>query len=176
MKTIAAATLRAMSGCERYVTFGAFAVLIIVVFADVVWRWTTGSGIFWARELGVFANIALTILGIGVASAEGAHLRPRFLDHWVPPRHERTITRVQEALTALAFAGLAWIAWQVVAETRELDDRSIVLRWAIWPIQAVLPVAFAFGAVRHGLFAVFPDLRPVERGEADVDLPPRVAS
>ncbi len=166
--------LRALARFEQIATTAAFALLIAVVFADVVWRWVTGSGIFWAREVGVYANIVLTIIGIGVASAHGAHLRPRFMDRLVPPRFEAMMIRVQELLTALAFLGLAWIAWRVVAETMQLDDRSIVLRWTVWPIQLVLPIAFGIGALRHALYAWWPEHRPREQSEADIELPPKV--
>jgi C4-dicarboxylate transporter, DctQ subunit len=156
---------------EVILTSAAFAVLVVVIFADVLWRWTTGSGIFWAREVGVFANIVLTIIGIGIASSDGTHLRPRFFDRVFPASWDGALTRIQELLTALGFAALAWIAVGVVAETQSLEDRTIVLRWLVWPVQLVLPVAFALGAVRHGIFALVPALRPAEKGEAElVDL------
>jgi C4-dicarboxylate transporter, DctQ subunit len=157
--------------CEVGLTSTAFAVLVVVIFADVVWRWTTGSGIFWAREVGVFANIVLTIIGIGIASSDGTHLRPRFFDRVFPASWDGALTRIQEWLTAVGFAALAWVAVGVVQETRALEDRTIVLRWLVWPVQLVLPVAFGLGAVRHGIFALVPALRPAEKGEAElVDL------
>jgi TRAP-type C4-dicarboxylate transport system permease small subunit len=162
--------LDGMAAFEKAVTAAAFAVLVVVIFGDVVWRWTTGSGIFWAREVGVYANIVLTILGIGIASAQGAHLRPRFLDRVFPQDWDGALTRIQEALTAVAFAGLAWVAAQVVAETVRLDDRSVVLRWLVWPVQTVLPLAFGLGALRHALFAIWPEHRPGERGEVDLEI------
>lgn len=165
--------LGALRAGEVAVTCAAFAVLVAVIFADVVWRWTTGSGIIWAREIGVFANIVLTIIGIGVASADGTHLRPRFFDKVFPASWDGAMTRVQELLTALGFAALAWIAIGVVHETVALDDRSIVLRWVIWPVQVSLPVAFALGALRHGIYAAFPSLRPMERDESTVEVPAR---
>lgn len=165
--------LAALRAAEVTITCAAFAVLVAVIFADVVWRWTTGSGIIWAREIGVFANIVLTIIGIGVASADGTHLRPRFFDRIFPASWDSALTRLQEALTALGFAALAWIAIQVVRETVQLDDRSIVLRWVIWPVQASLPIAFLLGALRHGIYASFPALRPMERDESTVEVPAR---
>ena len=163
--------LAAIRAGEVALTSAAFAVLAIVIFADVVWRWTTGSGIFWARELGVFANIVLTIIGIGIASSDGTHLRPRFFDRVFPARWDGALTRIQELLTAVGFAALAWVAVGVVRETLALEDRSIVLRWLVWPVQLVLPVAFTLGTVRHGIYALVPALRPAEKGEAElVDL------
>jgi TRAP-type C4-dicarboxylate transport system permease small subunit len=160
--------LAAMRRAEVVVTTAAFLMLIAVIFGDVLMRRITGSGIVWAREVGVFANIALTIIGIGLASADGTHLRPRVFDRLVPRSWDPAMTRIQEALTAIAFGVLAWIAFSVVRETIALDDRSFVLRWAVWPIQACLPLAFAAGFVRHGIYALDPSLRPQERGEGDV--------
>ncbi|MEZ5459172.1 MAG: TRAP transporter small permease subunit [Steroidobacteraceae bacterium] len=162
------ALLAAMRRAEVLLTTTAFVVLIAVIFGDVVMRRVTGSGIVWARELGVFANIVLTIIGIGLASSDGTHLRPRVFDRLVPRDWDPAMTRIQEALTAIAFGTLAWIAYGVVQETIALDDRSIVLRWAVWPIQLCLPLAFAAGFVRHGIFALDPALRPGDRGEGDV--------
>jgi TRAP-type C4-dicarboxylate transport system permease small subunit len=162
------ALLAAMRRAEVVLTTSAFVVLIAVIFGDVVMRRVTGSGIVWARELGVFANIVLTIIGIGLASADGTHLRPRVFDRMVPRSWDPLMTRIQELLTALAFGVLAWIAFSVVQETIALDDRSVVLRWAVWPIQACLPLAFAAGFLRHGMFAFDPSLRPNERGEGDL--------
>ena len=163
--------LRAIVILERALTTGAFATLVVVIFADVLWRWTTGSGIFWAREVGVFANIVLTIIGIGLASADGTHLRPRFFDRLFPASWDRALTRIQELLTALAFAALCWIASRVLAETIALEDRSIVLRWVVWPIQVVLPLAFGLASLRHACFGIWLGLRPAERSEADVEAP-----
>ncbi len=166
--------LRAM---EVTVTTAAFAVLILVVFADVVVRRVTGSGLVWAREVGVFANIVLCIVGIGLASASGSHLRPRFVDGWIPRGWASAITRIQELLTSLAFIVLTILALQVLRDTITLDDRSEVLRVAIWPVQLCLPFAFGLAALRHALYAVRLDLRPVERSETDVEVAdtPRVS-
>ncbi|MCU0758373.1 MAG: TRAP transporter small permease [Steroidobacteraceae bacterium] len=165
--------LAALRAGEVALTTAAFVILVLVIFADVAWRWISGSGIIWAREVGVFANIVLTIVGIGVASADGTHLRPRFFDRVFPSRWDGVLTRIQEGLTALGFAVLAWIAILVVRETVELQDRSIVLRWLTWPVQLSLPLAFLLGTLRHAIFAAFPVLRPVERDEATLEAPAR---
>lgn len=160
--------LASLRQAELVVTTAAFIVLALVIFADVVVRRLSGSGIVWAREVGVLANVVLTIIGIGLASADGTHLRPRILDHIFPSSWDAALTRIQELLTALAFAALAWISFTVVLETIELDDRSVVLRWVLWPVQASLPLAFTVAALRHGIFAWRISLRPRERGEGDL--------
>ena len=159
--------LELLRGVELAVTSAAFAVLAAVIFADVLVREFTGSGLSWARQIGVYANVVVTLVGIGLASASGAHLRPRFADGWLPAAWDPWLMRAGEALTALFCLAFAWIALMVVLETYELDERSVVLRLMVWPFQSVLPLAFLFAALRHGCYALWPALRPAERGEGD---------
>jgi TRAP-type C4-dicarboxylate transport system permease small subunit len=165
---------------ERGITFFAFCVMIAIVFADVVVREITGSGLHWARQIGVYANIFVVMLGFGLASAEAAHLRPRFADSWIPQRFERFMPHIQEGLMSLFCLGVAGVALAVVLETFQLQERSVVLRLLVWPIQAVIPLAFLIAAVRHGCYAVWPTLQPqppsrVEEAAAAVAVPTRDA-
>ena len=82
----------------------------------------------------------VTLVGIGLASDSGSHLRPRFADRWLPAGWDPVLARLGEALTAAFCIGFAFVALQVVLETRVLDERSIVLRLWVWPFQAVLPL------------------------------------
>lgn len=134
---------------ELAITCAAFAILASVIFADVLVREFTGSGLSWARQIGVYANVVVTIIGIGLASAGGTHLRPRFTDHWLPAAWDPWLTRIGELLTALFCLAFAWLALGVVRETYELDERSVVLRLVVWPFQSVLPIAFLLAALRH---------------------------
>jgi C4-dicarboxylate transporter DctQ subunit len=151
---------------ERAVTFAAFFVLVVVVFGDVVAREVTGTGLHWARQAGVYANLVVVMFGIGLASADGAHLRPRFADGWLPTAWDPWLTRVREWLMALFCAGFAAVAGSVVADSLSMGERSAVLRIVVWPFQAVIPLAFALAAVRHALYGWYPSLRPPDRGAA----------
>ena len=159
--------LDAVRRVELAVTFAAFVTLAVVIFADVVVREVSGTGITWAREVGVYANVVVTLIGIGLASDAGAHLRPRFADRWLPASWEPVLVRLGEALTSAFCLAFAWIALRVVLETRELDERSVVLRAAVWPVQSVLPLAFVLCALRHAAYARWPSLTPTPRGEGD---------
>lgn len=159
--------LDAVRRVELAVTFAAFVTLAVVIFADVVVREVSGTGITWAREVGVYANVVVTLIGIGLASDAGAHLRPRFADRWLPASWEPVLVRLGEALTAAFCLAFAWIALRVVLETRELDERSVVLRAAVWPVQSVLPLAFVLCSLRHAAYARWPSLAPAPRGEGD---------
>ncbi len=166
LRGAAQAWLRACGRFERGLTFLAFMVVIAVVFADVVSREFVGTGIHWARQAGVYANVFVVMFGIGLASADAAHLRPRFADGWLPRAWSPVIDQLSEFLMAAFCGAFAWLALGVVAETYSLQERSAVLRTLVWPVQAALPIAFTLAAIRHCLYGLFPVLRPSSDGAA----------
>lgn len=163
---VAQRLLAAVERFERVVTFVAFLVLIAVIFGDVGMREVSGSGLHWARQAGVYANLIVVMFGIGLASAGGAHLRPRFADAWLPTRWEPVLMRIQDGLMACFCLCFAVVAGAVVVDSYGLGERSVVLRILIWPFQAVVPLVFLIATLRHGLYAVFPMLRPQESSGA----------
>jgi TRAP-type C4-dicarboxylate transport system permease small subunit len=151
--------LKYIAQAERVVTFLAFLVLTLVLFADVVSRQLTGAGLIWARDVGVLANFVLTLVGIGIASAEGAHLRPRFADHWVPAAWNAAIEILREALMAAFCLAFALVAIVAVAETYRLEERMTILHGPVWVAQLVIPGVFLIASLRHAVLAAFPGLR-----------------
>jgi TRAP-type C4-dicarboxylate transport system permease small subunit len=152
--------LRRIEQFERAVTFGCFIVLIAVVFADVVSREVVGTGLHWARQVGVWANLFVVMLGIGLASAAGMHLRPRFADNWLPERWSGTLDRLQDGVMAMFCGVFAVVAIGMVHDGWLLSERSAVLSIVIWPFQAIIPLVFAVATFRHGVYSLYPDLRP----------------
>ncbi|MDP2323552.1 MAG: TRAP transporter small permease subunit [Gammaproteobacteria bacterium] len=153
--------LAGISRVERFVAFLAFLLLVAVVFVDVVNRELSGTGLHWALQIGVYANFVVVMLGIGVASAGGSHLRPQFADRWLPRRLEPVLVRLQEVVTSLFFLGFAVAGVTVVEESRLLGERAPVLGNLIWPLQGLIPAVFLLATIRHGLYAVWPALRPL---------------
>jgi C4-dicarboxylate transporter, DctQ subunit len=158
---LARGLLSRLARVERGVTFAAFLVLIAVVFLDVLSREFTGSGLHWASQAGVYANVIVVMVGLGVASATGAHLRPRFADGWLPARFNGVLERLQELLMALFCLAFAGLGVDIVFETWRLGEVSPALGNPVWLVQLVVPLAFAVAALRHGLYALWPALRPV---------------
>ncbi len=156
-----ASVLKRIDRFEKAVTFGCFLVLIAVVFADVVSREIIGTGLHWARQVGVYANLFVIMFGIGLASSAGAHLRPRFADNWLPARWSGLLDRLHDGIMALFCVGFAAVSIDIVYDGFVLGERSAVLGFVIWPFQAVFPLVFLIAAFRHGAFTLYPNLRPV---------------
>jgi TRAP-type C4-dicarboxylate transport system permease small subunit len=156
--------LHRLGAAERIVTCAAFLVLIVAVFADVLSREVTGTGLHWARQAGVYANIVVVLFGLGLASAGGAHLRPRFADAWLPQRCAPALQRLNDFGMAVFCAAFAVVALGMVSDSFALQERSVALLIVIWPFQASVPLAFAVAALRHLVYAGYPELRPADVG------------
>lgn len=160
----AAQLLAGLKSLEDAIALGAFAALVIVLFADVASRELIGTGLAWSRQVGVYANLFLTLAGIGLASASGSHLRPRFADRWLPAAWDPWLGQVRETVMALFFLGAVVVSAEAIAETRVLDERVPLLGWPVWRFQLMLPAVFLAGIIRHGCYAIWPALRPPEAG------------
>lgn len=116
--------LKIVSKAERTITLLAFAVMTLVIIADVFSRKLTGVGIAGAPRIGVFAMIATAFVSFGLASDARRHLRPKFADTWFPEHWDGAITRIQELLTAAFCLVFAIVAVGVVRETYELGEAT----------------------------------------------------
>jgi hypothetical protein len=57
----------------------------------------------------------------------------------------------------------AVIALQLVLETRQLAETATVLRIPLWPLQALIPLAFSSAALRYLAYSIQPALAPGNR-------------
>lgn len=176
MIDLARTFLKVVSKAERTITLVAFAVMTLVIIADVFSRKLTGVGIAGAPRIGVFAMIATAFVSFGLASDARRHLRPKFADGWLPDKWDGLLTRMQELLTAAFCLIFAVIAVGVVAETRELGEATRMLRIPVWPMQALIPLVFFIAAVRHTIFGLIPALRPELEEASGLDTVPTEAT
>ena len=161
-ESVAARVLRWLTVFERVVALTAFFVLVLVVFGDVVSRELSGAGLYWASQTAVWANVLVVMAGFGLASANGAHLRPKFSDHWLPASWDGALQTLQHAFMALFSLALGLLAATVTLETWQRGEISIQLMVPVWPVQLFLPLAFLTAALRHSLYAWVPAVRPQE--------------
>jgi len=161
-------TLHIVATVEKYLCLSAFAVLVTVLFADVISREATSAGLHWASRVGVWANVVVVMAGFGLASSGGVHLRPRFLDRVLPTRWNPILQRLQQVLMALFCIAIGSVALSVVLGSWRLGEVELTLFLPVWPVQAMLPLAFFVAALRHLLYSLYPSLLPVESGAFNV--------
>jgi TRAP-type C4-dicarboxylate transport system permease small subunit len=137
-----------------------YAALALLLLADVVGREIFSQGIFGAQRVAVFFTIVAGNFGLALATASGAHIRPRVADHWIPERFGPAMDRAADVITAAVLLGVAYFACQLVQESFDFETVSPTIDWPIWPVQAVIPFGYAIAALHYLIFALYPALRP----------------
>ena len=171
--TLARAFLAALSRFEKIACALAFMVMAGALVVDVLKREITGSGVLGAAQVGVIGMIAVAMFGFGVAAQSGGQLRPRFLDGAFPKAWSGAIDRLADLVTALGFAVIGALAVVMTRESAAMGDVTSVLRWPIWPMQAIIALAFLTNTLRYLVFFIYPALRPGEDLEPETALKER---
>jgi TRAP-type transport system small permease protein len=126
------------------------ALMAILVFANVVLRYTTGDSIVWAEELSRYLMIWLTFLGAGIVLRYGGHLAIDNLQNVVSAR----IGRLLRALIVLCIAGFAlamiWLGGLYIL--RAWAQTTPVMELPFGLVYSALPVGFVFLLLHLAMF------------------------
>lgn len=155
--------LRGLRIAESLVATVAYAAVAALLIYDVVGREVFGTSFLGADQLAVYGAIIAGFLGLTLAASDNAHLRPGFMD-FVFRGREALAIRIGDALSCLFFVASAVVAWSFVSVSMEAQDRAPVFYFVVWPLQIIIPYAFLSCAVKHGIFALRPELKPAADG------------
>lgn len=157
---VARTFLKLLTRIESVFACAAYTVVAFLLIGDVIGRELLSTPIHGAQKMAVYAAIVAGFIGLSLATADNMHLRPNFLDNVLPFRFNDGIGRLSDVFACLFFLGMAIIGLLFVRESMRFEDKAAVLYWLLWPIQLVIPYAFLSTAIRHGLFAAYPDIKP----------------
>jgi TRAP-type C4-dicarboxylate transport system permease small subunit len=143
------------------------AVVIILLFADVVARFAFQTSVQWAGEVARFAFVYMIYFGISYAIRERRHLRVTLLVDAVSVGLRRWIMAASEAVFLVYSVAVCWLG---IVITQNAIDRGQSLAATEWPT-AWLYAAIIFsgalsalrlchslwGLLRHGALPSRPD-------------------
>jgi TRAP-type C4-dicarboxylate transport system permease small subunit len=122
--------------------------IILLTMAEVVSRYVLRNPLILSDELGGYALVAISCLGLAYCGMEKGHIRITFLVERFDPRTAGWIRLVTLALGFVFVAVAAWVSWQFLADsfTRNMRSNSMLMTPLKWP-QMALPVGFTLFAV-----------------------------
>jgi TRAP-type C4-dicarboxylate transport system permease small subunit len=100
------------------------AVMVLLVFGNVVLRFAFNSGIVFSEEVSRFVFMWLTLLGALVAMRDGAHLGMTSVISALPEWGQRVCRFTADVLTLICCVLLAHGTWKQVVLA--MDDRATV--------------------------------------------------
>jgi TRAP-type C4-dicarboxylate transport system permease small subunit len=128
--------------------------IIVLTMVEVVSRYVLNNPLILSDELGGYALVAVTFLGLAFCAQEKGHIRITFIVERMNPLTTGRIRIVTLAL-GLVFIGVAaWVSWQFLADSfaREMRSNSMLMTPLKWP-QMVMPIGFTlFALVLLGQF------------------------
>lgn len=147
---------------EAAVAVLAYLIITIALMTDIVSREVFGQAIWGIQKVAVYGAVIAGLIGLGLATAKGKHIRPKFTDAWLPEHWQAAATRIGDLVACLTFLTAAWVSMELVQSSYEFNFLAPVLDWPIWPFQLLLPYTFTSTAIRHAVFTLEPQLRPQE--------------
>lgn len=136
---------------NRWLLIVMLAVMSVIIFANVVLRYTTSQSIEWAEEVARHLMIWLTFIGCGPVLRYGGHIAVENLQDALP-RAAAIALRAFIALLLLAlFAALAWFGVEYMDRTQYQQTPATQISFAY--IYAALPIGAAMTLV-HWLLIV----------------------
>lgn len=132
---------RAILSVNRLILIIAMAVMSVVVFTNVVLRYTTGDSILWSEEVARYLMIWLTYLGIGPVLRLGGHMAIDTLQAGLGEPRARILRALIVALLLgfsllMVFVGIDFVDRTAVQSTPVTDIPFSF-------IAAAIPVGFA---------------------------------
>lgn len=125
--------------------------IVVVVFAGTFWRYVLNDPLFGADRLATYAMIWLGFLGFQIATAQMRHIEVEFVKARVSPKVKAALNIVACLLAAVFLAVFARYGYEYMLQSRELDDRDLVLDIPLWYVLAIIPLSFALSALRFFL-------------------------
>jgi TRAP-type C4-dicarboxylate transport system permease small subunit len=140
-----------------YWALAIFWVLAAVVFLQFFTRYVLNDSLGWTEEIARFLLIAVTFTGAILAARKNTHIAVEFFYRWLPRPIRRFLQFAIDAISTLAYAGMAALCWQLSGRTNQ------------WMVSIEVPksvvyyyVAFCFGGI--AVFAAWNTWRHLRDG------------
>jgi TRAP-type C4-dicarboxylate transport system permease small subunit len=116
------------------------AVIFLILTANTVLRYVSGSSLQWANELPELLFPWLVMAGVVLAAEKGAHIATVFLVEAVPPAARRVIGVLGWLVVAGLYGTLAWSTYSMLEIVH--DEKSPILQ---------VPGSVTYGCVMAGM-------------------------
>lgn len=140
--------------------------IMVLSMAEVISRYVLQNPMILSDELGGYAMVAVSFLGMAYCARDRSHIRITFVVERLSPAAAGWI-RLATLLVGLAFVCiLAWVCWEFIGDSFRRDMRSnSLLRTPLkWP-QMAIPIGFTlYALVLLGQF--FTALSDLKHGRA----------
>ena len=131
---------RGVVGLCRTVLWLSTIVIFVILVANTVLRYTTGSSLQWGNEVPELLFPWLVMAGVVLAAVHSAHIATTFLMEAVPAAVRRVVAMLSWLVVAGLYGTLAWATYRMLDIVH--DEKSPILQ---------LPGSLTYGCVMVGM-------------------------
>lgn len=123
---------------------GVLAILVVIAFVAVIFRYVLGSALSWSFEASLILLTYLTFIGCFAALRRGAHLKVEVVAHMLPLPARLTVFVIAQ-LTILVVCTVM-VVWGAEQAIRFADQTTTIIEMPRGPLYAIIPLSgFAMG-------------------------------
>ena len=115
-------------------------VIFVILVANTVLRYITGSSLQWANEVPELLFPWLVMAGVVIAAQHGAHIATTFLMEALPPAAQRIVATLAWLVVAALYGTLAVATYRMLEIVH--DEKTPILQ---------LPGSITYGCVMGGM-------------------------
>ena len=134
---------------EGYCCAVLLAVMTVVVFLQVVFRFVIKASLPWSEELSRYLQVYITYFGCAYGIKTGAHLGVDAFTYLLPEKGRRVLNIIVMLGSMVICALIMKFGWDIVMSQIQSGQLSSAMRIPMWTIYIAIPVGMALCVVRY---------------------------
>ena len=123
---------------NRWLVIALMGVMAVLVFANVVSRYSFNHSIIWVEELTRYMMVWVGFIGSGLVLRFGAHVAVDVFQDLLPARAAQALRVSIVVILAVTFAAMTWLGFRYVAFA--WDQETPVLNWNFGIVYLAIPI------------------------------------
>ncbi len=123
---------------NRWLVIALMGVMAVLVFANVVSRYSFNHSIIWVEELTRYMMVWVGFIGSGLVLRFGAHVAVDVFQDLLPARAAQALRASIVVILAVTFAAMTWLGFRYVAFA--WDQETPVLNWNFGIVYLAIPI------------------------------------
>jgi TRAP-type C4-dicarboxylate transport system permease small subunit len=123
----------------RIVIISLFAVQVLVVFGQVIWRFVFNNPFSWSEELARYLQIWLVLLTSSICIKKGRHLAMDFITHFLPFKYNKILQVI--IMVFIMFFTLIIIIFGIHMIIVTINQKTAALEVPILVVYLAFPIA-----------------------------------
>lgn len=129
---------------EKVILIAMFAVLVAVIFMQVVSRYVFHNAISWSEELGRFIFVWMSWLGVSAGMKEGEHIQVKILPNYFKEKGwvnaERGLYIFIDLIWFLTSLVVVYYGFDIVGQQMAMGVFAVATKIPMWIIYLCIPI------------------------------------